>query len=183
MQQTTHDKNRNQTGPPAGAWPYDYDQPVVYGAGQPAPVPRPTWKSGMSLKGFLTILFVSIGAPAFRDWSGWSQLTCYTLLYCVATILMYWETPKPRQGFLLWTLKVVGIFLNLYVALVSVPQSLRGLLPDWLAFGLPAFLFMLAFYWVPPLMPVNKLPTLWKWLLWAAGFAAFWAWFGPAAVR
>jgi len=181
MQQTTQVKDHKQTEPPADAGPYDYEMPVVSGGGPPAP--RPTWKSGLSLKGFLAIGFVTIGAQALRDWSGWSQLTCYTLLYCVVTILMYWDSPQPRRGFLPWTLKVVGIFLNLYVALVTVPQSLRGLLPDALAFGLPTFLFMLAFYWVPPLVPVNKLPTLRKWLLWSVGFAVFWAWFGPSAVR
>jgi len=80
-------------------------------------------------------------------------------------------------------LKVVGIFLNVYFALVTVPQSLRGLLPDSLAFGLPAFVILFGFYWVTPLIQYRKPSPFWQWLLYAAGVAAFWAWAGPAAVR
>lgn len=184
MQQTTHDKNRNQTGPLSDAGPYDYDLPVVSGVGPPAPAPRPTWKSGLSLKGFLAIGFVTVGAQVLRDWSGWSQLQCYTLLYCVAVIFMYWDTPKPRQGFLSWSLKVVGIFLNCYVGLVTVPESLRGLLPEPLAFGLPAFLIMAFLYCALPVRPdTGKKAPLWQWLLCATAFAVIWGWVGPSFVK
>lgn len=184
MQQTTHDRNRNQTGPLADAGPYDYDLPVVSGVGPPAPAPRrASLSSGFDWKSLLVTLFATIGARALRDWSGWSQLYCYTIIGCVVTVFIYWDTSKPRRGFLPWTLKVVGIYLNLYVALVTVPQSLRGPLPDALAFGLPAFLFMLAFHWVPPLVWTGKTHTLRKWLLWSLAFAAFWACLGPSAVK
>lgn len=185
MQQTTQVKNRAQTGTPADTGPYDYDLPVVGGIGQPVHVPRPaSWRSGLGWKSVLSIFAATTGAQMLRDMSGWSMLQSYMLMYCVVTVFMYWDTPKPRRGFLPWTLKVVGIFLNAYVVLVTVPMSLRGLLPDWLAFGLPAFAFLMVFYWMPPLLRLNqKTPALWQWLLWAAAFSAFWGWFGPVTVR
>jgi hypothetical protein len=179
MQQTTHASKSGSAEPRADAGAYDYAPPVVSGAGQPATQPAPKL-SRESWKGAIAIAAVSLAAPMLHDLSGWPRLHCYLLLYCVATVFSYWETPKPRQNFLRWTLKVVGIFLNFFVAFVTVPLSLLGLLPDSLAFALPAFAFMVAFYWVPPLLQARRTTPLWQWLLWSAGFAALWGWLGPS---
>ena len=93
---------------------------------------------------------------------------------------------RPRQSFLSWTLKVVGLWLNLYVGFVSAPESLGGWLPRPLAYGLPAFVVLLIFAWAAPLKPdgfdTKKIPR-WQWLLWAAVFAAFWGWAAPWDVK
>ena len=182
MQQTTHAGTHNPKAPPADTGPYSYDLPVVHGGvGQPAPVSQPAPKAGGRWwTSTLAIAFASIAAPILHDLSGWPRLHCYVLLYCLTTVLSYWDTPQPREGFLRWTLKVVGLFLNFFFALVSVPQSLLGLLPDSLAFALPAFAIFIIFYWVPPLIQNRKTPPLWQWLLWSAAFAAFWGWAGPS---
>jgi hypothetical protein len=187
MRQTTHAGTHNSAGPLADAGPYDYAPPVVHGGGQPlpapapVPAPRPAWKNyGLALEGAIVILLAVVVAVEFQDLSRLSFLHWYMTLYCAFTVLTYWKTPKPRQSFLSWTLRVIGIFLNFFVALVTVPQSLRGLLPDSLAFGLPAFVIMLIFHWVPPLIESKKPPPpLWRRLLSAAIFAAFWAWMTP----
>ena len=101
-------------------------------------------------------------------------------------ILCYWATPKPGQGFWRWTLKIVGLFLNCYIGFVTVPESLRGLLPETLAFGLPAFVISFAvLYWMPPLIRTNsnRKSPLWQLLLCAAAVAAIWARVGPGAVK
>jgi hypothetical protein len=185
MRQTTSADTHHSTGPLSGAGPYEYDLPVAQsGAGQPAPVRRPGWKDGFSWKSVFVIIFGNMAAQSLSEWSGLSPLHTYTILYCLIIISVYWDMPKPRPSFLRWTLKVVGIFLNLFIALVTVPRSLRGLLPDSLASALPAFAFFLVLYWVPPLTHLNrKRPPLWQWLLWAAVFATFWGWLGPLVVK
>ena len=185
MRQTTSADTHHSTGPLSGAGPYEYDLPVARGVvGQPAPVRRPGWKEGFSWKSVLVIMFGNIAAQSLSEWSGLPLLHTYTILYCLIIISVYWDMPKPRPGFLQWTLKVVGIFLNLFIALVTVPRSLRGLLPDSLASALPAFAFFLVLYWVSPLTHLNrKTPPLWQWLLWAAVFATFWGWLGPLVVK
>lgn len=112
------------------------------------------------------------------------MIQCYLLLYGSASILGYWWKPKPGPGFLPWALKMVGIWLNCYVGLVTVPESLRGLLPEPLAFGLPAFFITALLYCVIPVRPdTGKRLPLWQWLLWATAAAAIWEWFGPSLVR
>ena len=186
MRQTTHASKHNSTGPLSDAGPYDYDLPLVKGgAAQPAPASRPARKAhGHAWPGTLVTILATVGAMVLNQSSGWPLLHCYFIAYCVSTVFSYWDTPQPRQGFLRWTLKVVGLFLNFFVALVTVPRSLRGLLPDSLALALPTFAFLVIFYWVPPLVPLNgRTHPLWRWLLLAAGFAAFWGWLGTGLGR
>jgi hypothetical protein len=75
---------------------------------------------------------------------------------------------------------MVGIWLNCYVGFVTVPESLRGVLPEPLAFGLPAFLITAVLYCVAPAKPNTgyKWP-LWQWLVFAGWVAACWVWIGP----
>lgn len=161
-----------------------YDLPVARnGVVQPAPVRRPGWMDGFSWKNVLVVIFGNMAARVFSEWSGLPPLHTFTILYCLVVISVYWDMPKPRPGFLRWTLKVVGIFLNLFIALVTVPRSLQGLLPDSLAFALPAFVSMLVFYRVSPLMQTRRTTPFWQWLLWALVFAALWAWVGPYTAR
>lgn len=184
MRQTTRTRDQNAAGPFADAGPYAYDLPAVSDGGRPAPAPRRAWKyAGLSWKAGLVIFFVTIGSRLLNDLTGLPRLHCYMFLYCLATVFGYWDTPGPRRGFLPWALKVIGIFLNLFIALVTVPQSLRGLLPDSLAFGLPPFLFLLVFYWVPPLLQEKRTAPFWQWLLASACFAAFWGWGGPGFIK
>ena len=184
MRQTTQTGTHQTAGPLADAGPYDYDLPVARDAGPPAHAPRPARRAGgLSWMSVCAIAFVSIATQVLHDWSGLPRLHCQMILYCVAFIFMYWDTPRPKQGFLTWTLQVVGIFLNAFVALVTVPQSLRGLLPDSLAFSLPVFFVILIFYWVSPMIQSGRAGTLRTWLLCAAGFAAFWGWLGPTLIR
>lgn len=184
MRQTTRADTHNSTGPLSGTGPYEYDLPVARdGAGQPAPVKRLGWKNSFSWRGVFIVIFGNMAARAFIGWSGLSPVYSFAILYCLVVISVYWDIPKPRPGFVRWTLKVVGIFLNLFIALVTVPRSLHGLLPESLAFALPAFVCMLIFYRVSPLMQTSRTTPLWQWLLWALAFAAVWAWVGPYAVR
>lgn len=171
-------------GPLADAGPYEYDLPVARGGGQPAPSGSPANQDArLPRTGKLAGLFWIVATYGLNEWSGWPLLNCYAAMYCVFTIFSYWDTPKPRQGFLRWTLKVVGIFLNFFIALVTMPQSLRGLLPDWWAFALPTFVCILIFHWVPPLTQNARSTPLWQWALRAAAFAALWGWAGPAVVK
>lgn len=184
MRQTTRADTHKSTGPLSGTGPYEYDLPVARdGVVQPAPVKRPGWMDGFSWKSVFVVIFGNMAARAFSEWSGLPPLHIFAILYCLAVISVYWDMPKPRPGFLRWTLKAVGIFLNLFIALVTVPRSLQGLLPDALAFALPAFVFMLVFYLVPPLMQNRRTTPFWQWLLWTLAFTAFWAWVGPYVVR
>lgn len=190
MRQTTHAGTHNSAGPLADAGPYVYDLPVAQGGGQPlpatatAPAPRTAWESaGWSLAECLAIFFISLGASSLKEWSGWSYLQCYAVLYAAFTILTYWSRPRPRPkgSFPRWALKMVGIWLNCYVGLVTVPASLRGLIPEPLAFGLPAFVIVAILYCVAPVRQDTgtKWP-FWQWLL-VAGFAAVcWASLGPS---
>ena len=64
-------------------------------------------------------------------------------------------------------MKIVGLFLNCYIGFVIVPDSLRGLLPEPLAF-LPAFVILfVVFNWLPPLIQTNRnrKSPLWQVLL------------------
>lgn len=189
MRPTTQANSRSSTGPLADAGPYDYDLPVARGAGQPAPAPQPApppaWQStGVSIAQCLGIFLMSFGARFLQEWSGWRLLHCYMVFYAGITLLGYWSKPRSKQGFARWVLKMVGIWLNCYVGFVTVPVSLRGTLPDALAFGLPAFCITALLYNVTPVRPyTGKKWPLWQWLLWSAGAAVFWSFLGPTVVR
>ena len=183
MQQTTQDRDQKSPGPFAGAGAYDYDLPVARGGVHPAHAPRPARQGQWSWKSSGIILLLNIAANAFHDFSGWPQLESFVVVYGVASLFAYWVGERPRQSFLPWALKLVGIWLNFYIGFVTVPESLRGLLPEPLAFGLPAFFVTLIFYWVPPLKQSSKTYTLWQWLLCAVAIAAFWGWAGPHLVK
>ena len=130
--------------------------------------------NGWSWRNTLTLLLVIVGANAIRD-AGWMRLLpAYMVCYGVVTIVEYWIPPRPPQSFVSWALKVVGVILNLYVGLVTLPASLKNSLPTPLAYGLPAFVVFLIFYWVPPLYPIKRKNALWKWVIGAAAFAALW---------
>lgn len=181
MQQTTRTTTHNSKGPLADAGPYTYDLPVAQGGGQPLPVPQPRpVRKAFDWSWAVTILFVSFFAQPLHDWSGWRLIACYMLLCGTGSILSYWSKPKPRPSFLPWALKVVGIWLNCYIGLVTVPLSLGGLLPAPLAFGLPAFVVVLALYLVLPLRPdTGKKMPLWQWLLWSLAAAVCWGLLAP----
>ncbi len=178
MRQTTHAKKGGRA--PTHADPYAYDLPLTH-HGRPVSEPRPappdsqqTWLPNAVLSA------VAVLMPLFMEESR-RPLFVYLCVaaYGVAMVLSYWQGARPKQSFLSWTLKVVGICLNFYVAFVTVPLSLRGVVPEWLAFGLPAFVATLVWYWVRPLRPSDKTYTLWHWLLYSAWSAAGWAWAGP----
>lgn len=183
MQQTTRVRNPQQVEPQADAGPYTHDLPVTHGGGQPVHVPRRarqdfkgSWKWG-------SLIILNFAAHALHDESRLTQLESYAVVYGIATVFMYWVGERPKQSFLSWTLKVVGIWLNCYVWFVTMPESLRGLIPEPLAFGLPAFVVTLIFYWGPSLGRNSRTCPFWQWLLCAAAFAAFWGWMGPALIK
>jgi hypothetical protein len=187
MQQKTRVREHNSAGTPADAVPYTYDLPVVSGGGQPEHAPRPARPdTGWSVGGLLGLVLLNVVARAFADLSPLPKLQSYALVSAFTMILCYWATPKPRQGFWQWTLKIVGLILNFYIGFVTVPGSLRGLLPAPLAFGLPAFVILfVVLYWMPPLVQTysNRKSPLWQLLLCAAAIAALWGWVGPGAVK
>lgn len=188
MRQTTRVMDRDTEGPLADAGPYAYGPPATLDGARPAPAPQPAPRAagaflGWSWEIFWLLLLMNISARALHDLSPLTRPQSFVLAYGLGTILAYWRTPKPREGFLRWTLKVVGLFLNFYFGLVSVPESLRGVLPDAWAFGLPAFGFLLALHIVPPLLKVGRDYPFWQWLLFSAALAALWGWAGPGFVR
>src|ERR1044071_329620 len=126
MRQKTHAGTHNSTGPLSDAGPYEYDLPAARGGvGQPAPASQPVSKdSGRSWKSTLFVVLAAVGAAELEELSGLRLIYCYAILYCIVIVLSYWDQPKPRQGFLRWTLEVVGLFINFFIALVAVPQSL-----------------------------------------------------------
>ncbi len=130
--------------------------------------------NGWTGRNFLTVILVNAAAQALHGAGVLRLLPAYLAAYGVATAVEYWVPPRPPERFVPWLLRVAGVCLNFYVGLVTMPESLRGSLPSPLAYFLPAFLVFLAFYWVPPLYPVKRNVPLWKWALFAAGFAAFW---------
>jgi hypothetical protein len=182
MQQTTQTGTQQTTGTPADAGPYDYDLPVMHGGGPPSHLPRPA-RYQWSWKTVGAFILLNIAAHALHDWSSLTELQSFVVVGLFATVFGYWVGERPKQSFLSWTLKVVGIWLNCYVGFVTVPVSLRGLISEPLAFGLPAFFVTLIFYWITPLKHKNKALRLWQWLLYAAGVAAFWGWMGPTLVK
>lgn len=186
MQQTTSGVDQKATGPLANAGPYTYDLPLRHDPGPPTHLPRPVQKSyKWSWKSSGLIILLNFAAQALHDGSRLTAFESYVAVYGVFTIFGYWVGERPKQSFLSWTLKVIGIWLNCYVGLVTVPASLHGILSEPLAYGLPAFLVALAFYWVPPLKAThaNRAPEFWHWLLGAAAAAVFWGWVGATLVR
>ncbi|MBV9928927.1 MAG: hypothetical protein JOZ96_28200 [Acidobacteria bacterium] len=189
MQQPTHTTaTQRPAGPLDGAGPYDYDLPAARAGAQPVPVPapRPKWKrASFKLADAIAILFISFSVPWLKGATGWRLITCYAFLYAGYTFLTYWTRPdpKPKEGFVRWALKMLGLWLNGYFALVTVPEALDGLLPEWLAFALPAFLLTYALYYVTPVRRDTGLKwPLWQWLVLAAWVAVAWAWLGPSFI-
>ena len=179
MQRTTDTRGQQAAGTPADAWPYDHGPPVVSGGGQPAHLPRPVpTENQWPWRSFWALLLLKFAAEALDEWSRLTLLGSFVMVYGAATVFGYWVGERPRQSFPSWALKVVGIGLNCYVGLATVPLSLRVLLPGPLAFGLPAFIVALLYYWVPPMKAAGRTTPLWQWLLWAATFAVFWGWWG-----
>jgi hypothetical protein len=185
MRQTTHNTEHKTAGPLADAGPYTYDLPAVRDDVRLMDTARLAAEGGKHTTWIRPVAFFALfpGAQVVHEMFGLPTLHAYVAVYCLICILEYWDSPKPRQGFVSWTLKVIGVWLNGFVGFVSVPQSLRGLLPDELAFGLPAFLVMLVFYWLPFLKRDGVRPSPWRYFLVAAGLAILWAFLGPAIVK
>lgn len=126
----------------------------------------------------LLAILVIMAAKAISG-AGWMGLvSAYLLCFGAASLVEYWVPPRPPRSFLSYALKMAGILINLYVGLVALPESLRKSLPAPLAYGLPAFIVFLIFYWAPPIYPIGKKITFWKWLMISAAAAAWWAWVG-----
>ena len=124
MQQTTRVRDSNSAGTPADSGPYAYDPPVVSGVvvGPPAHAPRPARPgTGWSVEGVVGLILLNVVARSFADLSPLPKLESYALVSAFTMTLCYWATPKPRQGFWRWTLKIVGLFLNCYIGFVTVP--------------------------------------------------------------
>lgn len=135
-----------------------------------------------SSRNFFVVALVTVAANFIKD-AGWMRLLpAYMVCYAAATLIEYWFPPRPPERFLPWALKVVGIFLNFYVGLVTLPALLRNSLPTPLAHGLPVFAFCLVIYYVPPLYPVKRKTALWKWVVGSAAFAALWGLVGYYSV-
>jgi len=180
MQQQTRAGDQKSAGHLADAGPYVYDLPATRG-GQQAGRHEPQGDSSSS-KGILSLILLNVLARGLHDFYSLPLLHSFIIVCGVGAIIGYWGSPRPRQSFLSWTLKIVGLCLNIYIGLVTVPASLRGQLPDPLAFGLPAFALFLIFYWVPPLRTNRVKCPFWQWLLCAAGFAVIWSWAGPSQI-
>jgi hypothetical protein len=180
MRQTTHAKTGKKAA--AHADPFAYDLPLTH-HGHPVPAPpAPTnsqipeaWGKILFAANLLLLLFVRPGGRSF--------IYYYAALCAAAMVASYWQGERPKQSFVSWTLKVVGIWLNLYVAFVTVPVSLRGLLPEEYAFGLPAFVMTLVYYWVRPAKPSDTPYPLWRWVAYAALVAIFWGLNGAALIK
>lgn len=181
MRQTTRAGTHNSTGPLADAGPYEYDLPVARSVSQPVPAPAPARKRiGWNIAETLFIGLMGMGAQFSQSWFGWRLIHGYVFMYAMGALARYLSKPQPKQSFPQWLLRQLGIWLNCYIGFVTVPESLRGLLPDPLAFGLPAFLITAVMYVVAPIKPgtAQKWP-LWQWLLFAAFCAVVWAWSAP----
>ena len=129
---------------------------------------------------FLLIILSNVAARATSD-AGWMRLApAYLACFGAASLVEYWVPPRPPRSFLSHALRSAGIVLNLYVGLVTLPESLRNSLPTPLAYGLPAFVVFLMLYWAPSLYPTGKTLTFWKWVMMSAALAAWWVWVGAS---
>ncbi|HVF44112.1 MAG TPA: hypothetical protein VM936_13905 [Pyrinomonadaceae bacterium] len=127
---------------------------------------------------FLMLILSNLAAGAIGE-AGWMRLAPAYLACCgAASLVEYWVPPRPPWSFLSHALRMAGVLINLYVGLVTLPESLRNSLPAPLAYGLPAFVVFLMLYWAPPLYPIGKRATFWKWVMMSAAGAAWWAWVG-----
>jgi hypothetical protein len=183
MPRTTRTSTHHPAGPLADAGPYDYDLPATRAAGPPPVAPRPVWKKvGLSVAETAWLFVILFGTPYISNLTGWRLFECYIILFGVYPALKY--RPQPGENFARWVLKAVGMWLNCYVGFVTVPESLRGLLPESLAFGLPAFIVTAALYYVAPVKPdTGKKWPFRQWLLVAAWAATVWAWMGPNFIK
>ena len=181
MRPTTHAGKQRRAGRQADPDPYAYDIPLMQQM-QPAPAPAPQPAATNTIQSWLTGLGSSALLMMFifrEDVGQWWYVYFYAAICAFSTIAGYWQGERPKQSFLSWTLRVVGLWLNLYVGLVTVPVSLRGSAPDWLTFGLPAFVMALVYQWAVPLKPNDTKYTLQQRLMYAVWAAAVWAWAGP----
>jgi amino acid transporter len=131
----------------------------------------------MSVAEGLVSFALSVGLLFIRYPSG-MRFVQYSVLAFAALVVVR-NLPRQRESLLRWALKIVGVLLNCYVGFMTVPALLRDLLPELLAFGLPAFLVTAALYCAAPVNPgTGREWTLWQWLLWAGWVAAVWVLWG-----
>jgi len=127
---------------------------------------------------FLLLILANLSASAVSE-VGWMRLApAYLACFGAASLVEYRVRPRPQRSFSSHALRTAGILLNLYVGLVTLPESLRSSLPAPLAYGLPAFVVSLTLYWAPPLYPTGKRLTFREWVIMSVAVAAWWAWVG-----
>lgn len=127
---------------------------------------------------FLLGILVIVAAKALNEAGGVRLASAYLICSGAASLVEYWVPPRPPRSFWSFALRAAGVVLNLYVGLVALPDSLLKSLPTPLAYGLPAFIVSLIFYWTPPLYPMGSKLTFRKWVMMSAAVAAWWAWVG-----
>lgn len=181
MQQTPHHHRRKTERPPLDIPLHEHDLPVLHDS-RPriSPPPPPTAQTGTDWQ--TTVLFLLpplVGMP-LDGIHPFSMVQVCAVMYGLVGILWYWVAPRPPQSFLSWILKIIGVWLNFYVALVTIPQLLRVHLPEQLAFTLPALVGLLIFAWLPPLKPNYPQTSRWQQVLSALTLAYFWGTIGPS---
>jgi hypothetical protein len=80
--------------------------------------------------------------------------------------------------FAIWVLKILNAFIIILLGLWIIPRALSRWIWAPLAYGLPALILFVSIYWIPPLYPIKRSNTLWKWVLFSFGFALVFACIG-----
>lgn len=127
----------------------------------------------------LSTMFVCvIAANVFQDLGWLPYIVGFSLASALVLVIEYWISPKPPVSFPIWVLKILALLIFVLLGLWIIPKVLSRWIWAPLAYGLPAFISLLSIYWMPPLYPIKRSDTLWKWALISFGFALVFAWMG-----
>ena len=131
---------------------------------------------------FWWIVLFSFGSSILREmgvypsiaWIGWGT---------VVNIVSYWLPPNPKESFIKWFVTMETLLIGFVVIVWFIPKLLREIIPIFLAYGLPALVFFMSIYFIPPLQGNKKRSGFLKWVIGCCIFALLFGWFISITIK
>jgi hypothetical protein len=111
-------------------------------------------------------LFLGFGLwLLIHSWLGMPPAEAFLVAGVLAAIAVYWIPPRPREGYLRWSLENLFFIVGFYLAFWKIPALLHLWIPYAVGLGLSLFVFFSMVYGVLKLLGYERRVNLANWLM------------------